>query len=257
MRAAKILTASALAMAVASPALFAANAPLSADQKKQFEQVVHDYLVRNPEVLVEASQVLQQKQQQAQQEQAKSAVGQNANELFVGNLSVAGNPNGNVTLVEFFDYQCIHCKEMRVIVDNLLKADKNLRVIFKEFPIFGKTSELASRAAMAAAMQGKYVEMHQALLKIDKHLDEALIMDAAKSVGLDVKKLKVDMDSKAITEALSANRKLAEKIHLMGTPAFIVASTPGGKFKAGTTPGFIPGAATEKAIQDLITKAAS
>lgn len=257
MKAAKILTASALAMAVVSPALFAADAPLSADQKKQFEQVVHDYLVKNPEVLVEASQVLQQKQQQAQQEQAKSAVGQNANELFVGNLSVAGNPKGNVTLVEFFDYQCIHCKEMRGIVDNLLKSDKNLRVIFKEFPIFGKTSELASRAAMASAMQGKYVEMHQALLKIDKHLDEALIMDAAKSVGVDVKKLKVDMNSKAITEALSANRKLAEKIHLMGTPAFIVAATPGGKFKAGTTPGFIPGAATEKAIQDLITKAAS
>ena len=257
MKAVNLITASALAMAVVAPALYAADAPLSADQKKQFEQVVHDYLVRNPEVLVEASQVLQQKQQQAQQEQAKSAISQNVKELFLGNLAVAGNPKGNVTLVEFFDYQCIHCKEMRETVEKLIKSDKNLRVIFKEFPIFGKPSELASRAALAAAMQGKYPQMHQALLKIDKHLDEALVMEAAKSAGLNIKKLKVDMESKQVKDELSANRALAEKIHLMGTPAFVVASTPGGQFKAGSTPGFVPGAASEKALQDLIDKAAA
>ncbi len=97
------VTASLLAMAMVSPALFAAAAPMSADQKKQMEQVVHDYLVQNPEVLIEASQVLQQKQQKTMQEQAKNSISQNANELFLGQLSIAGNPKGDVTLVEFFD----------------------------------------------------------------------------------------------------------------------------------------------------------
>ena len=251
------VTASLLAMAMVSPALFAAAAPMSADQKKQMEQVVHDYLVQNPEVLIEASQVLQQKQQKTMQEQAKNSISQNANELFLGQLSIAGNPKGDVTLVEFFDYQCIHCKEMKPIVDALIKSDSNLRVIYREFPIFGKTSELASRAALAAAMQGKYVPMHQALMQIDKHLDETLVMNAAKSAGLDVAKLKKDMASKSVTEILDTNRKLAEKLHLMGTPAFIVASTPGGTFKAGSTPDFVPGAATQQALQDMIKKASA
>ncbi len=246
-----------LAMAMVSPALFAEAAPMSADQKKQMEQVMHDYLVHNPEVLIEASQVLQQKQQQAMQDQAKNAISQNANELFIGQLSIAGNPKGNVTLVEFFDYQCIHCKEMKPIIDELIKSDPNLRVVYREFPIFGKTSELASRAALAAAMQGKYVAMHQALMAIDKHLDENLVMSAAKSAGLNVAKLKTDMASKSVTDTLDANRKLAEKLHLMGTPAFIVASTPGGTFKAGSTPDFVPGAATQQALQDMIKKAAA
>jgi len=255
-RAVKRVTASVLAMAMVSPVLFAADAPMSDQQKKQMEQVVHDYLVKNPEVLIEASQVLQQKQQKNMQEQAKNAINQNAKELFLGQLSVAGNPKGSVTLVEFFDYQCIHCKEMKPVVDALIQSDSNLRVIYREFPIFGKASEFASRAALAAAMQGKYVPMHQALMKISKHLDENLVMEAAKSAGLDVAKLKKDMESKQVTETLDANRKLAEKLHLMGTPAFIIASTPGGSFKAGSAPEFIPGAATQQTLQDMIKKVA-
>ncbi len=248
-----LLTIGALTTVLASPLAMAAN--MSPEQQKDVEKVVHDYLVNNPEVLVEASQALQQKQQQNLQEQAKSAISENAAALFSGKYAIAGNPKGNVTLVEFFDYQCIHCKKMMPIIDALVKNDKNLRVIYKEFPIFGKGSEMASQVALAAAMQGKYQQMHDALLKLEPRLDDKLVMDTAKSIGLDMTKLQKDMASKVVTDELDANRQLAEKIHLMGTPAFIIAATPAGQFKANSVPAFIPGAASQEALQDLIKKA--
>lgn len=249
-----VLTATALAVVMMSPVAMAAEQLLAA-QKKEVQQIVHDYLVSNPEVLIEASQVLQQKQQQSMQDQAKAAIAGNASQLFAEKLSTAGNPKGAVTIVEFFDYQCIHCKKMNPALTALIKKEGNLRVIYKEFPIFGKESELASRAALAAAMQGKYLQMHDALLHLDKRLDKKVIMEAAKSAGLDIPQLKKDMDSKTVTDILADNRALAEKMHLMGTPAFIVAATPMGEFKAGNEPAFIPGAASEETLQDLINKA--
>ncbi len=249
-----LLTAGALAFAMVSPAAMAADT-MSAEQQKDIEKVVHDYLVKNPEVLVEVSQALQQKQQQNVQQQAKSAIAANADELFNGKIAVVGNPKGNVTLVEFFDYQCIHCIKMAPTIANLIKKDSNLRVIYKEFPIFGKSSEVASKAALAAGLQGKYIQMHDALLKVGKRLDDKIVLATAKSIGLDMTKLKQDMESKEVTEQLEANRQLAEKMHLMGTPAFIVASTPEGQFNAKSEPTFVPGASTEEALQDLIKKA--
>ncbi|WED42281.1 DsbA family protein [Legionella cardiaca] len=257
-----LLTAGALATAMAAPLAIAASPSntsdtMSAAQKKEIEKVIHDYLVNNPEVLLEASQALQQKQQQAMQQQAQAAIKENANQLFNDSLTVVGNPKGNVTLVEFFDYQCIHCKKMASVISDLIKKNNNLRVVYKEFPIFGKSSDMASRAALAAAMQGKYKEMHEALIKQDKRLNADIVMNTAKSLGLDMAKLKTDMESKTVTDALDANRQLAEKLHLMGTPAFIIAATPAGQLKEDTTPTFIPGAASEESLQELIKKAAS
>lgn len=225
-------------------------------QKKEIEKVVHDYLISNPEVLIEASQALQQKQQQNMQQQAKSAIQENAEPLFQGKFTTVGNAKGNVTVVEFFDYQCIHCKKMAPTMESLVKKDSDLRVIYKEFPIFGKSSEFASRAALAAGMQGKYPAMHNALISTEKRLNNQVVLDAAKSIGLDMNKLNKDMDSKEVSDILDANRQLAEKLHLMGTPAFIVAATPNGQLKAGTEPSFIPGAASEESLQELIKKAA-
>lgn len=228
---------------------------MSEAQKKEIQKVVHEYLVTNPEVLIEASQALQKKQQDTMQDQAKSAIQENAEKLFSGNLAVIGNPKGNVTLVEFFDYQCVHCKKMSPVINELVQKEDNLRVIFKEFPIFGKSSDLASRAALAAGMQGKYKAMHEALIKQEQRLNEKVIMEAAKSVGLDMDKLKKDMDSKEVKATLEENRQLAENLHLMGTPAFIIASTPNGDFKKDSDPSFIPGAATAETLQELIKKA--
>jgi protein-disulfide isomerase len=252
-----ILTASALAVAtLSSQSMAAQETSMPLAQQKQMEQVIHDYLVNNPEVLVEASQVLQKRQQDTAQSQAQSSIMEHADELFTGKLTVAGNPKGDVTLVEFFDYQCIHCKKMKPVLSDLLAKNKNLRVIYKEFPIFGKSSELASKATIAAAMQGKYAPMQEALLSKEKPLDEKTVMEVAQSIGLKMDQLKKDMDSKGVQDELAANRKLAEQIHLMGTPAFIVASTPMGKFDAKSTPSFIPGGATEASLQAMIDKAA-
>lgn len=256
MKLTSLLTAGALATVMSSPVVMAAN-NITPEQQKDMEKVVHDYLVNNPEVLVEASQALQQKQQQNVQQQAKAAIFENADQLFGGKLAVIGNPKGNVTMVEFFDYQCIHCKKMAPTISELIKKDKNLRVIYKEFPIFGKSSELASQAALAAAMQGKYMQMHEALLKVEKRLDTKVVMDTAKSLGLDMTKLQKDMDSKEVADQLDANRQLAEKMHLMGTPAFVIAATPAGQFNAKSDPAFIPGAASADVLQDLIKKASN
>ncbi|KTD20198.1 27 kDa outer membrane protein [Legionella lansingensis] len=255
-----LLTAGFLATAMASPFAMAADPSntMTPAQKQEIEKIIHDYLVSHPEVLLEASQALQQKQQQEMQQMAQAAIKENANQLLNDNLTVVGNPKGNVTLVEFFDYQCIHCKKMAPVISELIKKDNNLRVVYKEFPIFGKSSDTASRVALAAAMQGKYQAMHDALIKQDKRLNDEIVMDTAKALGLNMTKLKADMESKTVTDALDANRQLAEKLHLMGTPALIVAATPGGgQLKESSTPAFIPGAASEESLQELIKKAAS
>ena len=260
------LSAAALAIAMLPQSVLAADAAapstepsteMSAAQKTEIQKVVHDYLLSNPEVLLEASQALQQKQQQAMQQQAQSAIKENAQELFADKFTIIGNPKGKVTLVEFFDYQCRHCKDMSPVMAELVKSDSNLRIIYKEFPIFGETSEMASKAALAAGMQGKYKAMHEALITQKTPLDEKIITASAQGVGLDMAKFKTDMASKQVTETLAANRKLAEKLKLMGTPAFIVASTPEGMFKEGSEIAFVPGAASREALQEMIKKASA
>jgi len=257
MKLTNLLTVSALTAAMMSPVVMADTTSVSPEQKKQFETIIHDYLLSNPEVLMEASQALQAKQQLAQQSEAKSAIVQNVDQLLTEKLAVAGNPKGNVTIIEFFDYQCGHCKSMRQIMTDLVNKDSNVRVVYKEFPIFGKTSEVAAKGALAAGMQGKYIPMHDALLKTEKHMNDEEVIAVAKSLGLNVEKLKADMESKAVTEELAANRVLAEKLHLMGTPAFVVLATPAGKFKAGSETAFIPGGTSAEALQALVVKAAA
>lgn len=259
MKLTSLLTAGALVTAMASSVVMAkssqTNVTMSETQKQQFEKVIHDYLINHPEVLLEASQALQIKQQKTMQAQAQAAIQKNADQLFSDKLSVAGNPKGKVTLVEFFDYQCIHCKKMAPVVDGLIKQNPNLRVVYKEFPIFGQSSDLASKVALAAALQGKYIAFHDALIKQEGRLNDQMIMDTAKAVGLNMDKLKADIASKEVTEAVDANRQLAEQLHLMGTPAFIIAATPTGKLKNGSAPAFIPGAASPESLQELIKKA--
>ena len=241
-------------MTMAAQVVMAADS-FNSTQTKSIETIIHDYLVKNPEVLVEASQNLQKKQQDAMTEQAKVAIVDHANQLFSGNMTTVGNLKGDVTVVEFFDYQCIHCKKMSPVMSDIIKKDSNVRVVYKEFPIFGKSSEMASKAALAAAAQGKYQAMHDALLSQDKSLTDEIVNNVAKSIGLDMTKFDKEVKSKSVSDQLDANRELAEQLRLMGTPAFIVASTPAGQFKAGSQPTFVPGAISLTSLQDLIKKA--
>jgi protein-disulfide isomerase len=219
----------------------------SPDQVKQIQQIVHDYLISNPQVLVEASQALQKQNEQQEQQFAQTAIQQNVQTLFNDPASpVAGNVNGTVTLVEFFDYQCGHCKEMNSIVEKAVKDNANLRLVFKELPIFGDDSQFAAKAALASVKQGKYLAYHNALLAADNPLNKDKVFAVAKSVGLNVVQLKKDMDSPAIQAQLRANFKLAQALRLIGTPTFVVGNKALNQFR------YIPGATSAENLQGMI-----
>lgn len=210
---------------VISQGATAADQQLTTGQVEQVKGVVHDYLVTNPQVLVEASQSLQKQEMVKTEQLAKDAISKNADALFADPMSpVAGNPKGNVTMVEFFDYQCPHCKDMKVIIDKLTADDANLRVVYKELPIFGATSREASSAALAAVKQGndKYMKFHNALLAATNPLNKDKVMQIAKSVGLDTTKLAKDMTSSSVQKEIDDNFQLAQALNLMGTPTFIM-----------------------------------
>ncbi len=228
----------------------------SEDQQGQIQVIIKDYLLNNPEILLEVSKALQKKQQSKMMDQATQAIEGNADQLFnAPNTPFIGNAKGDVTIVEFFDYQCVHCKKMAPVLNNLITKNKNVKVLFKDFPIFGKSSVFASEAVLAAQMQGKYHALHEALINKSQRLSPAVVLKAADEVGINTTKLKADMKSDTVQKALLANRQLAEKLHLMGTPAFVVASTPEGTFSKGSETFFIPGAASEETLADLVSKA--
>ncbi|MDX1902252.1 MAG: DsbA family protein [Gammaproteobacteria bacterium] len=219
-------------------------ADMNSAQKQQVQGVVHDYIVQNPEVIVESLQSWQQKQMMASVQQTQNSSLQYADQIFhQSNDPVAGNPKGKVTVVEFFDYQCPHCVEMSPIFDNLVKNNPNVRVVFKEFPIRGPASEVAARAALAAAGQGKYLELHNALMDVagKAPLTEEIIYKTAGKVGLDVDKLKVAMKSSAINDQIKANYQLAQNLKLMGTPAIFIAGSNVNAKSPASAIVFIPG----------------
>lgn len=187
------------------------------------EAIVRDYLVKNPGVIRDALIALEREQIAAQAEAQRKAIADNASALFKPEHAfVAGNPGGDVTVVEFFDYNCGFCRRALPDVLKLIDSDRNVRFIFREMPIFGEGSEAAARAALAAKNQGKYLEFHRAMMELPGQADEAKAIKIATSLGLDVEKLKADMKSPAIDAALEDTRDAAEKVGLQGTPLYIV-----------------------------------
>ena len=135
---------------------------------------------------------------------------------------VLGNPKGDVAVIEFFDYTCPFCKAVEPRVEKLLKEDKGVKVILKEFPILTPESLVAAKAALASVKQGKYEPFHNALLAFRGRLQNEIIFDTAKNVGLDVDRLKKDMDAPEITDEIIANFNLARGLRIFETPGFIV-----------------------------------
>ncbi len=227
------------------------SAALSAPQKTQIEGVVHDYLMKNPEVIADAVKGLQEKQFDQMRKKTQDVAVKNSAALFsTPNDPMAGNPKGKVTVVEFFDYQCPHCVDMVPALDGLVKANPEVRVVFKEFPIRGPMSVTASKAALAANMQNKYMPMHEALMKNAATLTEEGIYKLAKEAGLDVEKLKADMKSDTVEKQVKANYKLAQDLSLMGTPALFVGKTDG----TSTAIEFIPGQVDQAGLQTSVAK---
>lgn len=151
------------------------------------------------------------------------AVASKAQQLVSGpGTYVLGNPNGDVTIVEFSDYNCPYCKAIEPRLQAVLKADPKVRLVMKEFPILGPASLTATKAAMAAARQGKYAAFHQALMLSKGGLTEALIFGTAQKVGLDMARLRRDMAAPAVMEAVYANLNFARSLRLFQTPTVIV-----------------------------------
>jgi protein-disulfide isomerase len=186
------------------------------------DEEMRNFIIDNPQVLLEAVQRHEESQQAAENDAIKTALIQHKEELLGGQSPVSGNPNGDVTVVEFFDYNCPYCRKAVPIVVDALNADKGLRVVYKEWPILGPGSQFAARAALASHAQGKYQAFHEALMTSPGSVDEATTLQIARSVGLDVERLKGDMKSPAIKTELERNFTLAEKLRITGTPAFVI-----------------------------------
>jgi protein-disulfide isomerase len=195
----------------------------SDSQKKAIESIIKDYLLNNPELMLEVNNLLEAKMDKIQAERMAVAVKENAEELFRPNTSpIAGNAKGDVTMIEFFDYNCGYCKKAFGDVAQAIEKDKQVKLVLKEFPILSKGSEEAARVALAAKMQGKYWEFHRAMLESQGQANEASALKVAEKLGLDMTKLKKDMASAEVKKEIDDTRKLATKMGIQGTPHFIV-----------------------------------
>ena len=210
-------------LAVAPVAARADDQPLTDKQQEQVKKLVHDYLAEHPEAVMEAIQAYREKERLAQEEAAKQAVADRKDELFRDpNSPVVGNPDGDVTVVEFFDYHCPYCKAMIDSVFDAVAKDGKVRYVLKEYPILGPDSVYAARAAIASRKQHLYIEFHKALMRFKGPLNEASVMQVAASVGLNIDRLKKDMAGADVDGVIRADYELGRAINVDGTPGWVI-----------------------------------
>ena len=231
-----------LTAALHAQAIGAAEIP--SEQRQAIEGIIHDYLLNNPDVLIEALRSAEDKVNREADAKATKILSDRASEVFDNPATpVGGNPKGNVTIVEFFDYRCPYCKQVLPALQALLKEDHGLRFVYKEFPVLGPASVTAAHAALAAQRQGKYEAFHTAMMAAKGQITEDTIYKVAGSVGLDVDRLKQDMAAPEIEQELKANLALAEALNIRGTPGFIIGKK------------IVPGALDLDALKDMIAEA--
>ena len=212
-------------------------------EKKAIESIVTDYLLEHPEIILRALQVLEEREQAAKAAQEKSALAANRDALERDpNSPVAGNPKGDVTVVEFFDYRCPYCKRVGPVVERLRKEDANIRIVYKEWPILGPASMFAAKAALAAREQEKYVEFHEKVMAA-RTVTETSVLSAAKELGLDLDKLRADMETPEVENHIRQTMELARALGINGTPAFVIGDR------------LIPGAADFAALSKAVAEA--
>lgn len=198
---------------------------MSEEDRAQFRAEVRAYLLENPEVIFEAIQILEQRRSQQAADADRQMVAQHAEAIFNDGFSfVGGNPDGDVTVVEFLDYRCGYCKRAHPDVLELVERDPNIRLVLKEFPILGPESVRAGKMALAALAldRSKYAELNDALMSYHGNLTEQVAYRIAGELGYDIAALKDKANSTEIDDQLSRNYQLAQALRLEGTPAFIV-----------------------------------
>lgn len=224
------LTALTVAILLALPGLQQAAADnFDAKQRAEIERIIRDYLLQKPEVLEEAYTILQKRQAEAEAREKRAAIADNAQAMFDSPRQVTlGNREGDVTLVEFFDYNCGYCKRALSDMLALLENDPRLKVVLKEYPVLGPESVEAARVAVAVHMQDpsgeKYLAFHQKLLGSRGRADRAHALAAAKAVGMDMARLARDLESPEVQATLEENFALADAVGINGTPSYVVGS---------------------------------
>jgi protein-disulfide isomerase len=232
------------AVVAAAPPHWAVAAELAPEQRLAIESIVHDYLMQHPDLLIETLQKAEAKLKSDASETARQALTARHREIFDDpQTPVGGNPRGDVTLVEFFDYRCPYCKQVQPSLEKLLGKDGNLRIAYKEFPILGPVSVTAARAALAARRQGKYVAFHDAMMAASGTITEDTVYKVAGSVGLDIARLKGDMAAPDISAVLKANLALANALDVSGTPTFAIGDR------------LVPGAVDLASLEKLVAQA--
>ncbi len=225
----QIAAAAALAAATALPAAAFDIDAMSPAERAAFNDAVRAYLLENPEVIMEAVQVLEARQAAAQQDADAALIAANAEALFDDGVSwVGGNPEGDVTVVEFLDYKCGYCRRAFSEVERLVDSDDDVRLILKEFPILGEESMRAARFAIATrnvAGPDAYKAVHDQLMTLNGTINDAALGRLAREAGLDADAILAAMGDDAVTDELRANRALAQTLQISGTPAFVMEDT--------------------------------
>ncbi len=238
-------TALALCLALATPA--AAQQDMTDAEREDFRAEVRAYLLDNPEVIMEAVGVLEQREQSAQAEADIAMAQENAELLYNDPTSwVGGNPEGDITIVEFLDYRCGYCKQAHPEVTQLIESDGNIRYIVKEFPILGDQSVLASRFAVAVKMEAgddAYETVNDALMTMRTDVTPEALLRLANSIGLDADAILTRMDSDEVTDVIARNRALGQQLDITGTPTFVVEDQ--------MLRGYVPGAQMAEIVSQI------
>lgn len=220
---------------------FAAAAQELTDDR--IKQLALEAILENPQIIMEAVAILDaQRTSQQAAENAQSLAQQRDLLLNDPNAPFIGDADAGAVIVEFFDYNCPYCKRAATDVKALLSADDDVRLVYREWPILGEGSVLAARAALAARAQGKYAEMHWALMELRGRAEEASILAVAREIGLDLEKLIADMESEEVTSHIAASHALAQSLGFTGTPAFVIGDA------------LVPGAVPLEELQSLVAQ---
>jgi protein-disulfide isomerase len=214
------------------------------NQRQEIVEVLRDALKQDPTILRDALMALEQTERRDRASAQRTALTQHAEVLFrTAEDPVKGNPQGTVTVVEFFDVRCGYCKQIEPVVEQLLRRQPDVRLVLKDLPILGPNSLLASRALLAAQRQGKYAELQEALMRLREEPAEPLLKREAEKLGLDWARLRREMDDPAISRRLEANTKLAGALRIEGTPALIIGDK------------LVPGAVDLATLERLVAEA--
>ena len=202
-----------------SPSVIQADT-LSEDRVKE---LVYEAIRENPSIIMEAVEILRARDAEAQAA-AQSDVLSNNRQILENdpNAPVLGNPDGDVTVVEFFDYNCPYCRRAKPAIQELLAFDPNVRLVYREWPILGDGSVFAAKAALASRNQGKYEEFHWAMMGMTGRAEEASVLRIAKEIGLDIEQLQADMESAEIEEHIQTSMRLPQSLGFSGTPSFVI-----------------------------------